>query len=195
MRKSLRVLLLSGCIALPFAGQTFAQGLSVGGENGISADVGIGGSAGVADVDASVGGSDGLSADANIGGGGGLDADAAVSLGGRNGVNAGLALGTGDGVDVGTTASVGGGSGSRAASAPDLFGLRSTGIGAAALGGAGAAGAPGAGALTGPQRQAFEAMSETERRNLLNRCADIASGGGDAALVSLCRMLRMSASR
>jgi hypothetical protein len=38
-------------------------------------------------------------------------------------------------------------------------------------------------------------MSDAEQRRLLTRCADIASGGGDAALVSLCRMLRMSASR
>lgn len=212
MRKSWRVLLLSGCIALPFAGQSLAQGLSVGGENGVSADVntsdgigadvsvggadgvnagvGIGGSSGVADVDVSAGGSDGANAKANVGGGGGLDADADVSLGGRNGVNAGATLGTGAGIDAGTTASIGGGRG--AASEAGLLGLGSTGIGAAAVGGTGA---PGAGGLTGPQLQAFQAMSDGEQRNLLNRCADIASGGGDAALVSLCRMLRMSASR
>ncbi len=212
MRKSWRVLLLSGCFGLPLAGQSVAQGLSVGGENGISADVntsdgigadvsvgggdgvnadvGIGGSSGVADVDVSAGGGDGANASANVGGGGGLDADAAVSLGGRNGVNAGATLGTGSGVDAGTTASIGGGRG--VAAEPGLFGLRSTGIGAAAVDGTGV---PGAGGLTAPQREAFQAMSEAEQRTLLNRCADIASGGGDAALVSLCRMLRMSASR
>jgi hypothetical protein len=38
-------------------------------------------------------------------------------------------------------------------------------------------------------------MSAAERRQLLTRCAQISGGGYDPALVQLCRMLKMSASR
>jgi hypothetical protein len=38
-------------------------------------------------------------------------------------------------------------------------------------------------------------MSPSERREMLKRCNSIGSGGYDEGLVSLCRLLRMSASR
>jgi hypothetical protein len=134
----------------------------------------------------------------NAGGGAstvnGIDAGATASIGGARGVNAGLGArvggtsGTGAGIQVGIGGElVGGGAGAGSGGGIGTGG----GIGA----GAGGTGTIGGGALTGRQRTAFDNMSPTEQRRLITRCADISGGGYDPALVQLCRMLRMSASR
>ncbi len=82
---------LVASLALASAG--VAQGLSVGGENGINAGVSTNDGLGVS---ASVGGASGVNADANVGGGGGV-AGANASVGGAGGVNASAGVGSGSG--------------------------------------------------------------------------------------------------
>ncbi|MFN7026154.1 MAG: hypothetical protein ACK4QP_16920 [Pseudorhizobium sp.] len=154
---------------------------SVGGSDGVNADASIGGSGGLADVDASIGGSGGL-------------ADVDASVGGATGINAEANVNTSNGIDAGVTASIGGSGGINADAGLGIGGTP----GAPGTGGPGATG-PGSGGyspgLTPAQQQAFESMSDSERRRLLNRCGDLLSGGADAELAALCRMLRMTAQR
>lgn len=181
-------LMISACLVLVM-GPVHAQdlGVSLGGVS-----VGVGTSDGIG-VSASVGGSDGVNADASIGGSGGL-ADVDASVGGATGINAEANVNTSNGIDAGVTASIGGSGGINADAGLGIGGTP----GAPGTGGPGATG-PGSGGyspgLTPAQQQAFESMSDSERRRLLNRCGDLLSGGADAELAALCRMLRMTAQR
>ena len=143
---------------------------TVGGNRGLvdaKADVGIGGANGVnADVDANVGGSRGL-----------VDADITASIGGSEGVNANANATVGGSrslatVDVGATVG-----GSRGLGANTGF-------------------SPG-GSVAGPDREVlrqFSQLSRSDRVQMIKRCQTVGSGGYDAALVKLCRLLQ-SASR
>jgi len=82
-------------------------GVSVG---GISASIGDNGGQGLG-VDGSIGGRNGINADVDIGASRGADVGATASVGGSGGVNADIGASVGGGVDVGATASVGGGGG------------------------------------------------------------------------------------
>jgi hypothetical protein len=153
---------------------------SVGGRGGVNANANVGGSRGIADVDASVGGSRGVNASANVNGGRGLSADVDASVGGEGGLNASVGAqiggsGSGTGIDV------------------DV-GLGRTPDAGNSSGGSGPDGS-GPGGLTAPQRQALRDMSPAERQRLLTRCGSITASGYDPALVELCRLLRLSASR
>ncbi len=199
MYKTLGMALLSGALAISVCLPAAAEGISIGGSRGISVDVdtsdgvgvgasvggrsgvnakaSVGGSRGVADVDASVGGGRGVNASANVGGRGGLSADVDASVGGEGGLNAsvGAKLGgsrTGIDIDAGIGRQPGGDGGD----------------------GSGSDGS-GPGGLTAPQRQALRDMSPGERQRLLKRCSSVTSSAYDPALVELCRLLRLSASR
>ncbi len=191
-----KILLVTACLVLPALGPAGAQetGLSVGGVSvGVDTNDGLG-------VGTSVGGAGGVNADATVGGSGGV-ADVNASVGGGSGVNANVNADVSDGVDVGATASVGGSGGVNSGAGVGIGG--GSGVGLDANVGIGGAvpgpGGPGAGGanpgLTAAQQQAFDAMSDTERARLLNRCSDLVAGGTDAELAALCRMLRMTAQR
>ncbi len=198
MYKTLGMALLSGALAISVSLPAAAEGISIGGSRGISVDVdtsdgvgvgasvggrsgvnakaSVGGSRGVADVDASVGGGRGVNASANVSGRGGLSADVDASVGGEGGLNAsvGAELGgsrTGIDIDAGIGRQPG----------RDGDGSGSDGSGP--------------GGLTAPQRQALRDMSPGERQRLLKRCSSVTSSAYDPALVELCRLLRLSASR
>lgn len=200
MRKTLGIALTTSVLVLSAALPVAADGINIGGSRGISVDVdtsdgvgvdasvggrsgvnanaALGGSRGIADVDASVGGARGINAAANVNASRGLSADVDAEVGGEGGLNAsvGARIGGSDtsidvDVGVGRTPEAGNGSG-----------------------GTGAGGS-GAGGLTGPQRQAIRDMAPADRRRLLTRCGSITSSAYDPALVELCRLLRLSASR
>jgi len=148
-------------------------GASVGGSNGVNAGATVGGSSSAADVGASVGGSNGVNANATVGGSGSV-ADVDATVGGSNGVNANATVGGSNGLaDVDVT------------------------VGGTAPGTPGAGGGTGTdgGGLTPAQQQAFNGMSDSERRDLLVRCESVNAGSYDQQLVSLCRLLKLSAMR
>lgn len=196
-----RSLLLSACLLVPISAQ--ALDVSVGGSNGVNASV-SGGSGGLG-VGASVGGSNGVNANANVGGGsnGGLNAGANASVGGSHGVNAnvGASVGGSSGVNANVNASVGGSSGVNANVGVGVGG-GGVGVGVGVgvgpgTGTPGNPGNPGGGVNPGVIRDAAKAynnMSRTEQIALARRCVDIlgSRGGYDAALVSLCKMIRVA---
>lgn len=198
MHKLFQSLLLGGALALMAvighaADRNRDVSVSVG---GVDVSVGLGGRKGLkANVDASLGGKKGLNADVDatisgknnlnagvdvsLGGKKGLDADVDVSLGGKKGLNAGLKAGIGDGVSVDIDLGV-----------DDANAVTPPGVDPGTDPGTD----PG-GSLTTAQRQAFNGLSGGERKALLKRCNSVGAGGYDPALVQLCKLLRMSASR
>lgn len=156
--------------------------IDLGGKKGLDADVdvGLGGKKGLdADVDATIGSKNGVDADVDVtlGGKKGLDADADLSLGGDDGIDAGVTAGIGDDVNV----DVGLGVDDTVATDPDP--------------GVEPGKDPGGSTLTAVQRRAFDRMSARERSAMLKRCGTVDAGGYDPALVKLCTLLRLSASR
>lgn len=200
MRKSVQAVMLAACVSLSFSATTgFAKdrsnkngvdagvSVSLGGKKGLDVDVdaSIGGRKGInANVDANVGGRKGLNAnvDARVGNRRGINANVDVSIGGRKGLNADVdaSIGGKKGLNVGVDVGLGIDDG-KPNTRPDVTdrGLNDE---------------P-SGALTSAQRQAFNEMSSGERNTLIKRCNSVSSGGYDAALVNLCKLLRMSASR
>ena len=164
---------------------------------GVNVDVGLGGNKGLkADADASIGGSKGVNAnvDASIGGNKGLEADVDATIGDRNGVQADvdLSLGGNNGLDTDVSAVLGDdmnveiGLGTDNGKQPATTSNGVNNNGTDTTDGR---------VLTAAQRQALNAMSSSERKALLKRCNSVGSGGYDPALVQLCKLLRMSASR
>lgn len=154
-------------------GRGLGVGVSVG---GISAGLG-----------ASLGGSKGL-ASANVG----------ASVGGSKGVNAGVNASVGGSrglVDATTTASVGGSGGVNARTTATVGGTKGL-VDANVLGGSlldANIGIGTGGSLTPGDRSVmreFARMPESERMQLVKRCRGVTSGGYDAALVKLCRLLQ-----
>lgn len=162
-------------------------GASVGGRNGLNADAkaNVGGSRGLADVDvkAGLGGQDGVKArttakvggesglvDANVnakvGGADGLGADVGATVGGRSLLDADVGVGLGDEDTV---------------ASPDRRVPRTPGDDDRH-------GDP-ADPADRDVLRAFSQLSGSERTQLVKRCRDIGSGGYDAALVKLCRLL------
>ncbi|MGB3875436.1 MAG: hypothetical protein WA980_06255 [Shinella zoogloeoides] len=169
-------------------GRGLGVGVSVG---GISAGLGasVGGSKGLAsaNVGASVGGSKGVNAgvNASVGGSRGLvDATTTASVGGSGGVNAR------------TTATVGGKKGLVDANVRAGVGTLGAKVDANVLGGSlldANIGIGTGGGLTPGDRSVmreFARMPESERMQLVKRCRGVTSGGYDAALVKLCRLLQ-----
>lgn len=187
MKHCVQILLVSAAISFPVAIAASAFEVNVGGENGISVGVDLGGSG--LDVGATIGGSNGVNADVGVGGSQGrLGANAGV--GGNNGLvdaNVGASVGGSRGLNAGVSANVGG-----------PKGLANVGVNV----GTGGKGAPGGnngggnngGGLSPSQQQAFNSMSGTERQALLNRCGIINANVNayDRELVQLCRMLQMA---
>jgi hypothetical protein len=195
MRNTVRIALLSGAVAFSMPLSAAAEGISIGGSRGISVDVDTSDGVG---VDASVGGRNGVNANANVGGSRGV-ADVDASVGGSRGINASANVNAGRGLSADVDAGVGGEGGLNASVDADIGGS-GTGVNVdLGLGRPtepdGAASNPGSGGLTAPQRQALRDMSSTDRQRLIKRCGGISSSGYDAALVELCRLLRLSASR
>jgi hypothetical protein len=197
MRKSVYVLMLTSCVVMSVGTSTvFAKDKNQSNHINVDADVSHGGKKGLdADVSASIGGRRGINADvdANSGGRKGVDADVDVDVGGRKGHDADVDVSLGGnksldadvdvtidnkkGVNAGVDVLLGvddGNSNTR----PDLSNRN-----------------PVPGGLTASQRQAFNNMSPSERNALIKRCSAVNSGGYDAALVKLCKLLRMSALR
>ena len=178
MRRIVQILLVSSCVmGTGSIVQAADIGVSIDGKRGIDADVGVslGGGKGInADVDAAVGGNDGVNAnvDASIGGGDGVKADVNASVGSQPGVDADLSLGL-KADDVSGDAN------------DDDSAMSNNGISPASPDGV----------LTSGQRQALNGMSESERKSLIRRCGSISAASYDPALVNLCKLLRMSASR
>lgn len=179
---------LAVCLALTLSAGASAQSLSIGGQNGVNAGVSTSNGLGVG---ASVGGSTGVSANATVGGSGSA-ADVGASVGGSNGVNANATVG-GSGSLANASASVGGVGGANAsATVGGNDGL--AGVDATVGGPTSGPGTSGSG-LTSAQQQALNDMSDSERRSLLVRCESVRPGSYDQQLVSLCRLLKLSAIR
>ena len=169
-------------VSVSVAGVNVDVGL--GGRNGVKAgvDANVGGKNAVdAKADVSLGGKKGLDADvdATIGGKDAINADVDVSLGGRKGLNAGVNANVGDDVNVDIGLGV-----------DDTNPVTTTGVDPGTDPGKN----PGR-TLTSAQRQAFNSLSSSDRKALLKRCNSVGSGAYDPALVQLCKLLRMSASR
>ena len=165
------------------------------------ANVTVGGSGGLADAraGASVGGARGVNAGAraNVGGSRGLvDSDVTASIGGSSGVNARAKAnvgGTRGLVDADVDATVGGAGGLGAAIDANVGGgsLLDATVGL----GVGNDGVSPGGGFTGSDRQVLQAFSQLPRRDrlqMIKRCRGIGSGGYDAALVNLCRLLQVA---
>jgi hypothetical protein len=191
MRNTINVLLMASCVLLA-AGEVSAKdkgigvGVSIGGDQGINAGIGLGVKDGLnADVDVSVGNKKGIDAnvDVDVGSRNGINGDVDVSIGGDEGVTADIdtSIGNDDGVEA--TVDVGLGR-------PEDDNIRP---GSDVTDGDGNK-KPG-NVLTTAQRQALNAMSNGEKVALMKRCNSVSSGGYDPALVNLCKLLRMSASR
>ena len=150
-------------------------GASVGGARGVNAGVraNVGGSKGLADSDAT----------ASIGGGGGVNARAKADVGGTRGlVDADIDATVGGAGGLGATvdATVGGGS---LLDANIGLGVGRDGV------------SPGGNSITRADRQMLQAFPQLPRRDriqMIKRCRGIGSGGYDAALVNLCRLLQMA---
>lgn len=196
MQKLFQSLLLGSALALTTMGAHAADrnrdvsvsvgdadvSVGLGSRNGLKADVdaSLGGrNATNANVDVSTGGRKGLDASATIGANDAANADVDISLGRNTGLNAGVKAGIGDDVNVDIGLGV-----------DNANPVTTTGVDP----GTDPVTDPG-GSLTSAQRQAFNAMSSSERKALLKRCNSVGSGGYDPALVQLCKLLRMSASR
>lgn len=177
-------------------------GASLGGKNGVNAGVGatVGGSKGVANagVGASVGGRNGVNAgvgatvggsrglaNANVGGFRGLlDANARATVGGSSGLGVGVGANVGGGglIDADVDVSLGGDDDGLTPTTPVDRGK------------------PGDGRPTpGTDRDRaivadFAQLSPSDRQQMIKRCRGVNSGGYDAALVKLCRLL-VTASR
>lgn len=189
MTRLTNVLFLSACLALPV--NAYALDVSVG---GISASIGGNGSGGLS-AGASVGGSGGVNAGASVGGrsGGGVGADVNASVGGSRGINANTSATVGGGrlANVDVDASVGGSRGLNAKANVNVGGTRGIGVDVGVGTGPGAAN-PGANPSF-PSKgviRAYNEMSRSEQLRLAKRCVDIMSGGYEADLVKLCRMIR-----
>lgn len=200
MRKSVYVLMMTSCVLMSVGTSTVSAkdkhqsnginvdaDVSLGAKKGLDVDASasIGGRKGInSDVDANLGGRKGLNAnvDARIGGRKGLDADVDVSLGGNKGLNADVdtSIGGTNGASIGVDVGLGIDDGTQS-TRPDVTDRDP--------------GADPAGSLTSSQRQAFNDMSPSEQKALMRRCGTIGGGGYDPALVNLCKLLRMSASR
>ena len=200
MRKSVQAVMLAACVSLSFSATTgFAKdrsnkngvdagvSVSLGGKKALDVDVNasIGGRKGInANVDANVGGRKGLNAnvDARVGNRKGINANVDVSLGGRKGLNADVdaSIGGKKGVNVGVDVGLGIDD-EKPNTRPDVTDSdpKDDPIGG----------------LTSTQRQAFNDMSASERKALIKRCNSVSFGGYDPALVNLCKLLWMSASR
>jgi hypothetical protein len=199
MRKSVQVLMLASCVVMSFnAPAVFARDktksaidvdadVTLGGKKSLGADVSasIDGRKGVnGHVGANLGGLKGLNAevDANVGGHEDIDAKVDVSLGGNQGVDANIDATIGGnnsvnvGVDVGTSIDDG-----TLNTRPDMTDREPK--------------PDDQDGLTSSQRQAFNDMSASERKALIKRCNSVGTDGYDPALVNLCRLLRLSASR
>jgi hypothetical protein len=165
-------------------------GVSVG---NVDVDVGLGDGKGLdADVDASIGGKDGVNANADVslGDKNGVDADVDVSLGNENGVDADvdLSLGGDDGVDADVTAGIG--------NDVDVdLGVGVDNPEEIARPGVNPGAEPEINRLTLAQRKMVNAMSQGDRKAMMKRCGSVSSGGYDPALIQLCKLLRVSASR
>jgi hypothetical protein len=196
-------LLVSACLLMPVG--AYALDINVGGEKGVS--VSVDAKDGL-DAGASVGGRDGVNAGASVGGrsSGGLGADVSASVGGRDGVNAdvGATVGGRDLASANAKASVGGDRGLKANVGLNAgTGGVNLGVGLG-LGGTttttpGTPGNPGVntpGTKNPALRRAivgYNNMSRPEQIRLARRCVDIlGSGGYDAALTQLCRMIQMA---
>lgn len=150
-------------------GLNVGAGVSLGSVKA-GANVGVGGSGGLASTraSASLGGAGGVNAgvNANVGGSRGLvDAGATASIGGAGGLGANV------------DATVGGGS---LLDANVGIGLGNDGVGSG-------------GGITGSDRQIlrqFSQLPHRDRMQMIKRCRGVGSGGYDAALVNLCRLLQ-----
>ncbi|GMB80305.1 hypothetical protein NN6n1_10870 [Shinella zoogloeoides] len=170
-------------VGVSVGGISAGLGASVGGSKGLaSASVGasVGGSKGVnAGVNASVGGSRGLvdaTTTASIGGSGGVNARAGATVGGTKGlVDANVRAGVGT-LGAKVDANVLGG------------GLLNANVGIGVGGGTGGGLTPGDRTIV----REFTQMPDSERKQLVKRCRGVNSGGYDAALVKLCRLLQMA---
>lgn len=205
----LSAVVLVAALAVPFhataqesGGLNVDVGVSLGGVNA-DVDATVGGSRGLVDAKAgaSIGGANGVNAgvDANVGGSRGLvDSDITASIGGREGVNANAKANVGGSrglVDADVNATVGGARGLGANVDATVGGRNlldaNVDLG---LGNAGAdTGANPGGGVTGPDREVlrqFSQLSRSDRMQMIKRCQTIGSGGYDAALVKLCRLLQ-----
>ena len=188
MRTFVSVSLLATILAWPVSVPALDIGASVGGRDGISAGVSADGRSGLnAGARASAGSARGVGSDASasVGGGRSVDAGVNASARGSRGVDARVNMGVGGGgldadVSIGRTpGNANGANGITEGSSPSTTSPSS----------------PNRGAIQNPRAvlSAFNDMSKAEQRKLLTRCRGISSAGGyDAALVSLCALLRAS---
>jgi hypothetical protein len=197
MHRTTQALLWASCFILGVGVHDAAHsrdrsvGVSIGGTNGINAGVSVGTKNGVdADVSASVGGRKGVNADVGANVGKGVDADVDASLGDRKSTDVGADVSVGDdqGVDAKVNVDLSGTDtkvGTPTVLHPDIPDVTDKSPN----------NNPDGTSLTAEQRQAFDNMSDSQKKAMLKRCQSIGSGGYDPALVNLCKLLRMSASR
>jgi hypothetical protein len=202
------VVLVAAALAVPMPAVGQDGGLNVGvgvslGSVKADVDATVGGSKGLADanVGASLGGTSGINADAktNVGGARGLvDSDVTASIGGSDGVNARAVANAGGSrglLDADVDANVGGsrGLGANVDANVGGRGLLNANIGLGSTeanpGNAGGSSIGTAGRDREILRQ-FSQLSRSERATLIKRCGGVDSGGYDAGLVGLCRLLQ-----
>lgn len=161
--------------------------VSVGGASGVNANVGSSSSGGLG-VNASVGGASGINSNTSVGGSSrGLGVSTTASVGGSRGVNADV------GANVGS---------SSLATAKATVGLGGNTIADVNLGvpsvsnptgpGTSGPGTTGPGTTGNPKNAllAYDDMSSAEQAKIKVRCKDVLrSGGFDASLVKLCKMV------
>lgn len=185
MNKLFQSLLLGSAIALASLGGAHAADRNRNDSVlGVDVDVGLGGKKGLkADVDATIGGKTGVDADVDVSLGGkkGVNADVNATIGGDDGVDADVTAGIGKDVNVDIDLGTGiDESNAVAANPPAVDPGKDPDDGTK---------------LTTAQRQAFNSLSDSEKAALVKRCGSVSSSGYDPALVQLCKLLRMSASR
>ncbi|TDW20217.1 hypothetical protein EV128_1269 [Rhizobium azibense] len=192
--KSTLAVLAIGCAVL--IAPIHATALDIGGKNGVS----VSGNSG--SLNASVGGPNGVNASVGRSSKGGLGANA--SIGGSPGINSTTSVGRRDsGLDVNTTARIGGSNvnadvdaslgGSRLATATARLGASEDAVVEPTLGTlSGNAGTTGVGADSIPRStiMALNEMSAVDKAKAKLLCKDVLSSGGfDASLVKLCKMV------
>ncbi|TCU30563.1 hypothetical protein EV130_101134 [Rhizobium azibense] len=186
-----------GCTAL--IAPLDANALDIGGKNGVSVSGSRGG------VNASVGGAKGVNASVSRSSSGGVGADA--SLGGSGGINSSTSLsGRNSALDVSTAASIGGSNGvnadvdaslggSRLATASATLGVAEDALVESTIGppsedAVGSSGVRAAGSIPRSTFMALNEMSAIDKAKAKLRCKDVLrSGGFDASLVKLCKMV------
>ncbi|MEX2692958.1 hypothetical protein [Rhizobium mongolense] len=194
--KSTLAVLAIGCTAL--IAPLHANALDIGGKNGISVNGSRSG------LNASVGGANGVNASVGRSSRSGLGVDA--SVGGSKGINSSTSVSRRrPALDVSTTASIGGSNGvnadvdasiggSRLATATARVGVSEDAPVQSTLGtlseGAAVTSGVGAGSIPRSTSMALSEMSAADKAKAKLRCKDVLSSGGfDASLVKLCKMV------